>query len=139
MLTIVDQQIKRWLAYQHMKDHDIDPTESGAQNPYRILLHQLTGTTIQKPRKIWVVNVWRKSHCKEIDLAAKTIADRENTPRSRLAAVRDKVARELFEKLPEVEQQEWVEQANEEHETALAKWKQETEGKPSTTPADRQR
>ena len=56
-LTIVDQQIKWWLAYQNMKDQDIDPTESGAQNPYRILLHQLMGTTIQKPCKIWVVNV----------------------------------------------------------------------------------
>lgn len=135
----VDQQIKRWLAYQNMKDQDIDPTESGAHNPYRILLHQLTGTTIQKPRKIWVVNVWRKSHRKEIDREAKIIAERENTPRSKLAAVRDKVARDLFAKLPEVEQKQWVEQANEEHETAVAKWKEETEGKASTTPADRQR
>jgi hypothetical protein len=139
MLTIVDQQIKRWLAYQHMKDQDIDPTESGAQNPYRILLHQLTGTTIQKPRKIWVVNVWRKTQRKEIDREAKIIAEREKTPPSKLAAVRDKVARELFEKLPEIEQKQWVEQANEEHEAAVAKWKEETEGNPSIAPADRQR
>ena len=122
-----------------MKDQDIDPTESGAQNPYRILLHQLTGTTIQKPRKIWVVNVWRKSQRQEIDREAKIIADREKTPRSRLAAVRDKVARKLFYKLPDVEQQQWMEQANEEHETAMEKWKEETQGKASTTPADRQR
>ena len=122
-----------------MKDQDIDPTESGAQNPYHILLHQLMGMTIQKPRKIWVVNVWRKSQCQEIDREAKIIADREKTPRSRLAAVRDKGACKLFYKLPDVEQQQWVEQANEEHETAMAKWKEETQGKASTTPADRQR
>jgi hypothetical protein len=139
MLTFVDQQIKRWLAYQYMKDQDIDPMESGAQNPYRILLHKLTGTTIQKPRKIWVVNVWRRTQRKEIDREAKIIAEKEKTPRSKLAAVRDKVARELFERLSKEEQQQWVEQANEEHDAAVAKWKEETEGRPSTTPADRQR
>ena len=53
--------------------------------------------------------------------------------------MRDKVARELFEKLPEIEQKQWVEQANEEHEAAVAKWKEETEGNPSIAPADRQR
>ena len=44
-----------------MKDQDIDLKESGAQNPYRILLHKLTGTTIQKPRLKSAVNVWRKT------------------------------------------------------------------------------
>ena len=119
-----------------MKDQDIDPTESGAQNPYCILLHQLTGMTIQKPRKIWVINVWRKSHHKEIDREAKIIIERENTPRSKLASDRDKVACDLVEKLPEVEQQQWADQANEDHEAMVAKWKKETEGKASTTPMD---
>ena len=92
MLTFVDQQIKWWLAYQYMKDQDIDPMESGAQNLYRILLHKLTGTTIQKPRKIWVVNVWQRTQRKEIDREAKIIAEKEKTPQSKLAAVCDKVA-----------------------------------------------
>ena len=121
-----------------MKDQDINPTESGAQNPYQILLHQLTGTTIQKPRKIWVVNIWRRTQCKQIDCEAKIIAERENTPQSKLAAVCDKVVRELFEKLPELEQQQWMEQANEEHEAAVTKWKEATEGRPSTLPVDHQ-
>jgi len=113
--------------------------ESGAQNPYRILLHKLTGTTIQKPRKIYVVNVWRRTQRVEIECQAKIIAEKENTPRSKLAALRDRIARELFEKLPQAEKEQWVDQANEEHELAVTKWKEETEGKPSTTPADRQR
>ena len=100
---------------------------------------QANGTTIQKPRKIWVVNVWRRTQRKEIDHEAKIIAEKEKTPRSKLAAVRDKVAQELFERLSKEEQQQWVEQANEEHDAAVAKWKEETEGRPSTTPADRQR
>jgi len=95
--------------------------------------------TIQKPRKIWVVNVWRRTQRKEINREAKIIAERENTPRSKLAAVRNKVARELFERLSKEEQQQWVEQANEEHNAAVAKWKEETEGRPSTMPVDRQR
>ncbi|KDR75957.1 hypothetical protein GALMADRAFT_140529 [Galerina marginata CBS 339.88] len=36
-------QIKCWLAYQHMKDHDLNPTETGAHNLYRPLLFKLTG------------------------------------------------------------------------------------------------
>ena len=97
------------------------------------------GMTIQKPRKIWVVNVWQKTQCKEINHEAKIIAEREKTPPSKLTAVHNKVAHELFEKLPEVEQKEWVEQANKEHEAAMAKWKEETEGNPSIVPVDHQR
>ena len=48
-MTSFNQQIKRWLAYHHMKDQDIDPRKSGAQNPYHSLLHKLTGNTIQNP------------------------------------------------------------------------------------------
>lgn len=81
------QQIKRWLAYQYMKDHDIDPHESGAHNPYRTLLHQLTGTTIQKPQQKSAVNIWRKTQRKEIDLEAKKITENGNIPRSKHAAV----------------------------------------------------
>jgi hypothetical protein len=120
-----------------MKDQDIDPRESGAHNPYRILLHKLTGTTIQKPRLKAPVNVWRKTQRKEIDLEAKKIT--ENTPRSKHAAVRDKVAREMYDLLPQEEKSQWIEQAKEEHEEAMAKWKEDSEGSPSTTPEDRQR
>jgi hypothetical protein len=69
-----------------MKDHDIDPRESGAHNPYRILLHKLTGTAIQKPQQKAPVNVWRKLERKEIDLEAKKIIEKENTPTSNYAA-----------------------------------------------------
>ena len=45
----------------------------------------------------------------------------------------------MFDKLPAEEKAQWVEQAKEEHEAALAKWKEETEGACSTAPEDRQR
>jgi hypothetical protein len=122
-----------------MKDHNIDPRESGAHNPYRILLHKLTGAAIQKPRLKAPVNVWRKLQRKEIDFEAKKIIEKEDTPLSKYAAVQEKVAREMYNLLSPEEKLQWVEQAKEEHEAAMAKWKDDTEGSPSTTPEDRQR
>ena len=122
-----------------MKDHDIDPHESGAHNPYRILLHKLTGTTIQKPRQKAPVNIWRKTQRKEIDLEAKSITEKGNLPRSKHAAVWDRVAQEMYDHLPEEEKAGWIEQVKEEHSAAMAKWKDDTEGNPSSMPEDRQR
>ena len=45
VLTHPLQQIKHWLVYQHIKDQDLDPKESGANDPYRILLNKLTGAS----------------------------------------------------------------------------------------------
>ncbi|KAF8200837.1 hypothetical protein BJ912DRAFT_843931 [Pholiota molesta] len=108
-------QIKRWLAYQHMKDHDMDPKESGAHNPYRVLLHKLTGRTIQCPRLRTPVN------------------------KGGFAALRDKVAKELYAALDDEEKEEWKKQAQEEHKASVAAWKRNTDGSFSTDPADRQR
>jgi hypothetical protein len=122
-----------------MKDQDIDPKDSGAQNPYRILLHKLTGTSIQKPHLKSATNVWRKTQRQEIDAEVKEIAKRGAIARSSLAATRDKVARDMFERLPAEEKAGWAEQAKEEHEAAITRWKEENEGNCSTTPEDRQR
>jgi len=54
------QQLKRWFAYQYLKDSDLDPKESGLQNPYRILLFKLTGVSIVCQRLRSPVNTWRK-------------------------------------------------------------------------------
>ena len=122
-----------------MKDQDIDPNDSGAHNPYRTLLHKLTGTTIQKPRQKPPVNIWRKTQRAEIDREAKKIFAAEDTPRSKHAAVRDKLARDMYELLPPEEKAGWTEQAKEEYDVAMARWKQDTEGNPSTVPEDRQK
>ena len=117
----------------------MDPRESGAHNPYRTLLHKLTGTTIQKPRQKPPINVWRKTQQGEIDFEAKKITERENAPRSKHAVIRDKLACDMFEKLLEEEKIQWAEQAKEEHDTAMLRWKEDTEGNPSTKPEDCQR
>jgi len=122
-----------------MKDQDIDPKESGAENPYRILLHKLTGTSIKKPRLKSATNVWRKSQRKEIDMQVKEITRVGSTPRTALAAIRDKVACDMFEKLPQEEKTHWIEVAKEEHDEALTGWKDDFEGSCSILPQDRQR
>jgi hypothetical protein len=122
-----------------MKDHDMDPKESGAHNPYRILLHKLTGSTIHCPRRRTAVNVWRKTQREIIEQEVKLRATATGTKLSGLATLRDKVAKELYTKLDAEEKAQWEVQAREEHNAAVAAWKGETEGEFSTDPADRQR
>ena len=122
-----------------MKDQDIDPKESGTQKPYHILLHKLTGTTIQKPRLKSAVNIWCKTQWPEIDAAVKEITQCNNTPRNALATTHNKVARDMFSKLSQEAQAQWILQAKEEHDEALVRWKQDNEAVCSTTPEDRQR
>ncbi|KAJ3495417.1 hypothetical protein NLJ89_g10626 [Agrocybe chaxingu] len=87
-------QIKRWLAYQYMKDADIDPKESGAQNPYRALLHKLTGKGLQCPRKKTAVNVWRKTQHTLIETNAKLRLGDKKTTKGKYLALLDVIAKE---------------------------------------------
>ena len=59
------------MAYQHMKNQDLDPKESGAHNPYRILLTKITSASSQRLRLKSAVNVWRKTVRREIDAIVK--------------------------------------------------------------------
>ncbi|KDR81130.1 hypothetical protein GALMADRAFT_136178 [Galerina marginata CBS 339.88] len=132
-------QIKRWLAYQHMKDHDLDPTETGARNPYRPLLFKLTGKGSNPPRLKSPVNVWRVSHKAEIEKTLNIRATLHGTKRAGLVKLREQIARELYGKLDEAEQRSWKAAAMEEQREAVAAWKVEMESPPSTDPADRQK
>jgi hypothetical protein len=114
----------------------MDPVESGAKNPYRVLLHQLTGSGNSRPRRKTARNVWCKSHNKLIDEAMR---GKPKVSRNQQAALRDKVSKGLFEKLPQVEREQWEQQAKEEHAEKLAEWEKEQQGEVSTDPADRQR
>jgi hypothetical protein len=114
------QQIKRWMAYQYMKDQDLNPKESGVNNPYHALLFQLTGKEMGRPRRKTAVNVWRKTQRAAIEAKVKTRAANSGATRDKLAALRDKLAREMFSSLAEAEQEHWKTQANIESEAALA-------------------
>lgn len=132
------QQIKRWLAYQYVKDNDMDPKDVGPKNPYRVLLHQLTGVAIQKPRCKPAASLWRKSYRTEIEAEVQKRAQAKGVDSKRLAPLRESIIRELFNELPKVEQEEWAHLAKEEHEEALQKWEKEVKSPPSSDPKDRQ-
>ena len=122
-----------------MKDHDIDPNESGARNPYRILLHQLTGSSLQRPRQRPAFNLWRKAHTADIEKeVGRRVQEGGSNPKKK-APLREKVVKELFTALPDDEQQEGERIAAEEHKEAVAKFELESKSPPSTKPEDRQR
>ncbi|KAJ3486924.1 hypothetical protein NLJ89_g11762 [Agrocybe chaxingu] len=132
-------QIKRWLAYQYVKDHDMDPNDSGLNNPYRVLLHQLTGLTEKKPRQKTPGNIWRQTHRDEVEAELKVRAIAGGITRKQLAALRETVAKDLFKQLPQEEKDEYAALAKEEHIEVLAQWEKDMHSLPSKAPVDRQR
>ncbi|KDR70603.1 hypothetical protein GALMADRAFT_214374 [Galerina marginata CBS 339.88] len=132
-------QIRRWLAYQHMKDQDLDPKESGAHNPYRALLAKLTKKDGNHPRCKLHTNVWQKTQCEAIEEELKKRMGDLTGKKTKLAAECDKIAREMFQALDNKEKGYWGRMATEEHEVALKAWKKETEYAPSDDPVERQR
>ena len=124
-----------------MKDYADAEGASKSQSVdlYRILLGKLTGTSDKAPRQKTGVNIWRKSYTVEIEKEVTLRAKEHNLDKKKLAPVREKVAKEMFERLNPAERDRFVKQAKEDHEAELKKWKQETTSPPSVLPADRQR
>jgi hypothetical protein len=126
-----------------MKDHTSDEGTSKTKDgdAYRILLGQLTGASDKAPRQKTAVNIWRKSYTQEIEKEVTLRAKRDNVDKKKLAPVREKVAKEMFEKLSLEDKDKWTKRAKEDHEADIKEWKfkQETTSPPSTSPADRQR
>lgn len=128
-----------------MKDRDIDPKDSGVDNPYRALLYQLTGVGVKRPRAQNGADIWRKSHKDHIEQQArdelKTALGRELIPQDhkQLASVRERVKVKMYKGLSEDDRAGWAEQAAELNEAARAKWEQDRKAPPSSDPADHQR
>jgi hypothetical protein len=102
-----EQQIKRWMAYQYMKDQELDPRKTGAHNPYNVLLSQLTGGTSGKPRQKTAMNIWRRTVSDEIEAKHRRRALEGGVARKQLAALREAIAKEMFSKLDTPEREEW--------------------------------
>jgi hypothetical protein len=122
-----------------MRDQEPDSRETGAMHPYSPLLCQLTSGTAGKPCQKTAMNIWRRSHTEDIDTKVKRQALEIGTMCNGLAALHEKVVKELFTKLDKTEKNEWKEQVKEEHASDLAMWKKGIVDEPSTDPADCQR
>ena len=121
-----------------MKDQDLNPKESRASNPYHALLFQLTRKEMGRPCRKTAINVWHKTQHAAIEAKVKTRVANSGATRDKLAALRDKLAREMFSSLMETEQEHWKNQANTKSEAALAAWKCNMESEPSVDPVDHQ-
>ncbi|KAF9471830.1 hypothetical protein BDN70DRAFT_938645 [Pholiota conissans] len=123
-----------------MKDHDANPKDSGVSDPYHSLLSKLTGREVTRPRCKTGVNTWRKTHRDEIEMELRKRMGGDLTgKRDKLAAERDKIAREMFSKLSQEEQKRWKAMALEEHEALMKEYKKDLATAPSCAPEDRQR
>jgi hypothetical protein len=78
-------------------------------------------------------------HREEIEAEASRRNKELGASRNKLVSLREKVAREFFEKLSQEEKTSWASRAKEEHRMVTEKWKRESTAPPSTDPADRQR
>ncbi|KAJ3492554.1 hypothetical protein NLJ89_g11211 [Agrocybe chaxingu] len=139
-LIVYRKGIRRWLAYQYMRDHDIDPKDTGAENPYRVLLQKLTGKGLNRPRLKNGQSAWRKTMTAEIDQATRQRArEKGANMKTGLAPIREQVAKEMFQALDASEREEWVQTAKEDHEELVKKWETDVKGPLSTAAEDRQR
>ena len=122
-----------------MKDHALDPKDSGLSNSYRVLLHKLTGTSIQRPRMKSAKNIWRRSEAPAIEAEVRRLVLEGGFSRPMVAALRECLAKEMFLQLNEDEMEGWKAQAKEEHDTAIESWTNETQADPSEDPIARQK
>ena len=122
-----------------MKDHDLDPKDSRLCNPYRVLLHQLMGTSIQRPRMKSAINIWHRTEAPVIKAEVQCLMLVGGIPHSEVVTLRERVAKKIFLQLPEEERKGWGVQAKEEHEVAIENWRNEMQADPSEEPAARQK
>ena len=122
-----------------MKDHDLDSRNSGAQSSLRLLLNKLTHGKAGRPRLKTASNIWRRDHRDEIEAETKRRADKAQTPKNKVASLRESVSSELFARANSAEKARCKAIAEQEHKIALAEWQASMDGKFSVKPVDRQR
>ncbi|KAF9054758.1 hypothetical protein BJ165DRAFT_1523240 [Panaeolus papilionaceus] len=133
-------QIKRRLAYQYLRTHDLNQKESRAENPYFALLCKLSGSSAERPIRKPPSNFWRKTATDEIKTEVDRRATSQHTSRKNgLAGLRSTVTKQMFNKLPADQKEEWDRISKEEHAVRLEEWEKRLKTGPSDDPNDRQR
>jgi hypothetical protein len=126
------------MAYQYSKDRTLPAREFSEENPYAVLLANLSGTTITKPRKPHSFDLWAADH-QDVFMPALQAAIAEQQPtRFQLAGLRTRIKKAEFDKLPQEAKAEWHAKANEKHSKAMEVWKTSMNSGPSTAPEDHQ-
>ena len=127
------------MAYQYAKDHDLCRKEFGADGAYEVLMRQLTGVSLKKPKKKSAQMLWAKSNHDIVEEEVKKNSEFANSKKGQVAGIRQKVIGELFKAMNLEDQKGWEDMAKEEHEEAKNAWKKRVDTPISTSPKDRQR
>lgn len=132
--------MKRRLAYQYNKNRSQKSKfEFGSSDPLATLTTKLTGNSVQKPRQKTAYNVWGPLNRCFIDPIFNERVRDGSVPAKQQAALRSSLYKELFEELPEEEQREWIDRAEEEHRAAIQNAANILKSGPSAAVDDRQR
>ncbi len=126
------------MAYQYAKDHDIGGKESGSDSTYDVLMRQLTGVALKKPKKKSAQILWAKASHDIVEEEVRKRAQFSTSKKGQYAGIRQKVIGELFKALDQEDQKGWEDMAMEEHEEATKAWKKQVDAPISTSPEDRQ-
>lgn len=104
-----------------------------------ILAAKLSGVSTTKPRKKTPANLWGPQNRALVDPVFNDRVEKGNVPSSQHLKLRSAIYKEMFDALPQAEQNEWQERADKEHDTQLKAQRDAMSAPPSTAPADRQR
>lgn len=100
---------------------------------------KLAGVDTKVPRLRTAYNVWGPQHRSVVDPIFATRVRDGDVPSNQHLALRSSIYKELFDALPEAEQQEWAEKAKQEHDRALEDLKTQAKRATSHSNAEYQR
>ncbi|KAF9037287.1 hypothetical protein BJ165DRAFT_1532666 [Panaeolus papilionaceus] len=141
LIRYIKAQIKRWFAYQYMKDHNMTNRRSkSSSNPLFNILFQLSDKSVKRPCLLSAKSIWQHSHQVTINTEARQQCLREKkSAKTGLAPIRESIATTMFNALSEEERVAFVERASAEHAAALEQWEKYRENPIKTDPASLQR
>lgn len=119
------QAIKNFYRYRDRKG------TASSQNPWRTILRELRTPDRSMPHQTTVWRVWMRT---KVDAINQEYDRRETTSAKTGIALRSEIAKELFDKLPAAEQQEWRDKANTAYLAECEKYKARLSGDPSSDP-----
>ncbi|PBK83698.1 hypothetical protein ARMGADRAFT_1089138 [Armillaria gallica] len=137
------EQIRHWLRYQYVKQNDMSAKDTGADNPWTILLHCLTGVGLSKPRKPQAFALWYKANTADVNDAWKAHMETMNgsgcaiLPGQRAAGFHSFKSK-TYNKLLGAEKKSWEDLAAEEHEVAMKDFEDKLNAPISQEPKDLQ-
>jgi hypothetical protein len=133
------QQIARRLSYEYAKDQS--PTKHiaiGSEDPMAVLMANLTGIPMKKPRVKTGYNLWSRDNREIVDAVYEERVRVGSIPSKMRAALRVQVYKECFERVDQGIRKDYERKAIEEHRIAVEKIEEALNAPPSQDPAARQ-